>query len=56
MNHFSGANDFDTFINRKTFDDILEENKLFVQQYNNKINFIKDEYLKKKITEKYKTD
>ena len=34
MNHFPGATDFDTSINRETFTDILEKNKLFVQQYN----------------------
>ena len=52
MNHFPGATDFYTSINRDTFDDILEQNELFVQQYNNEINVTKDEYSKKKITEK----
>ena len=52
MNHFPGATDFD----RQTFTDILEENELFVQQYNNEINVAKDEYSKKKITEKYNHD
>ena len=40
MNHFPGATDF----NRQTFTDILEKNKLFVQQYINEINVAKDEY------------
>ena len=53
MNHFSGAIDFDTSINRETFIDIFEENELFIQQFNNEINVTKDEYLKKKITVKY---
>ena len=56
MNNFPGATDFDTSIIRQTFDDILEENEIFVQQYNNKINIIKDEYSKKKITENYNND
>ena len=56
MNHFPGATDFDTSINRQTFDDILEENELFVQQYNNEINTTKDKYSKKKITEIYNND
>ena len=56
MNHFPGATDFDTSINRETFTDILEENELFIQQYNNNINAIKDGYSKKKITEKYNND
>ena len=56
MIHFPGATDFDTSINRKTFSDILEENELFVQQYNNEINITKDEYSKKKITQKYNND
>ena len=43
MNHFSGATDFD----RQTFTDILEENELFVQQYNNEINVAKDEQRKR---------
>ena len=51
MNHFQRATDFDTSINRKTFDDILKKNELFVQQYNNEINVTKDKYSKKKITE-----
>ena len=53
MNHSPGATDFDTSLNREIFTDILEENKLFIQQYNNEINVAKDEYSKKKITEKY---
>ena len=52
MNHFPGATDFDTSINRETFADILEQNEVFVEQYNNEINVTKDEYSKKKITEK----
>ena len=52
MNHFPGA----TYFDRQTFTDILEENELFVQQYNNEINVTKDEYSKKKITEKYNND
>ena len=56
MNHSPGATDFDTFINRETFTDILEQNELFVEQYNNEINVAKDEYSKKKITEKYNND
>ena len=51
-----GETAFDTSIDRQTFDDILEENELFVQQYNNEINVTKDEYSKKKITEKYNND
>ena len=56
MNHLPGAIYFDTFINRQTFDNILEKNELFVQQYNNEIYITKDEYSKKKITEKYNND
>ena len=51
-----GKTAFDTSINRETFTDILEENELFVEQYNNEINVTKDEYLKTKITEKYNND
>ena len=52
MNHFPGATDFD----RNIFIDILENNELFIQQYNNEINVAKDEYSKINITEKYNND
>ena len=51
-----GETDFDSSINRQKFTDILEQNKLFVQQYNNEINTSKDKYSKKKITENYNND
>ena len=51
MNHLKGETAFDTSINRETFTDILQQNELFVEQYNNEINVTKDEYSKKKITE-----
>ena len=35
MNQSPQATDFDTSINRETFADILEQNELFVEQYNN---------------------
>ena len=44
MNHLKRETAFDTFINWKTFDNILKQNELFVQQSNNKINVTKDEY------------
>ena len=50
MNHSNGETVFDTSINRETFVDILEQNELYVEQYNNEINVAKDEYSKKKIT------
>ena len=56
MNHLKGETVFDTSINRETFTDILEQNELFVEQYNNEINVTKDDYSKKKITEKYNND
>ena len=56
MNYFPGATDFDTSINREIFTDILEQNELFDQQYNNKINVTKDEYSKIKIPEKYNNE
>ena len=56
MNHLKGETVCDTSINRETFTDILEENELFVEQYNNEINVNKDEYSKTKITEKYNND
>ena len=34
MIHFPGATDFDTSINRETFSDIIEQNELYVEQYN----------------------
>ena len=43
MNHFPGATDFD----RNIFIDILENNELFIQQYNNEINVAKDEQRKR---------
>ena len=43
-------------INQETFTDILGKNELFVNQYNTEINTMKDEYSKKKITEKYNND
>ena len=48
MNHLKGETGFDTSINREKFTDILEQNELFVEQYNNEINVAKDEYSKKK--------
>ena len=56
MNHSKGETVFDTSINRETFADILEQNELFTQQYNNEINVTKDDYSKKKITEQYIND
>ena len=53
MNHKTGKTAFDTSINQQTSTDILEQNKVFVRQYNIKINIAKDKYSKKKITEKY---
>ena len=43
MNHLKGETVFDTSINRETITDILEQNELFVEQYNNEINVTKDE-------------
>ena len=56
MNQLKGETVFDISINRETFTDILEQNELFVEHYNNEINVTKDEYSKKKITEKYNND
>ena len=56
MNHSPGATDFDTSINRETFSDIIEQNELYVEQYNIEINVTTDDYSKKKITEKYNND
>ena len=41
MNNLKRESAFDTSINRETFNNILEENELFVQQYNNEINVVK---------------
>ena len=51
-----GETAFDTSINREKFSDILEQNELYVEHNNNKINVAKDENSKKKITEKYNND
>ena len=56
MNQLKGETAFDTSIHRETFSDTLDQNELFVQQYNNEINVTKDDYSKKKITEKYNND
>ena len=56
MNQLKGETVFDTSINRETFAYIIEQNELFVQQYNNEINVTKHDYSKKKITEKYNND
>ena len=48
MNYLKGETAFDTSINRETFANILEQNELFVEQYNIEINVTKDEYSKKK--------
>ena len=56
MNHFKGETAFNTSINRETFTDILEQNKLFFQQQYNEINVTKHKFSKKKITEKYNND
>ena len=41
MYHLKGESDFVTSINRETFTDIIEENELFVEEYNNTINVTK---------------
>ena len=53
MNHLKKETAFDTFINRETVADILKQNKIFIEQYNNEMNVARDKYSKKKITEKY---
>ena len=56
MNHLKEETVFDTSINQETFTDILEQNELYVEQYNNEINVANNEYSKKMITEKYNND
>lgn len=56
MSHTTKQTVFDTSINQQIFTDILEQNKFYVQHYNNEINIAKDKYLKKTVDEQYNND